>query len=79
MHPSPPCTRQALPDAVAVFDHFHLAQLANTMVTDVRRRLTRDTRGRRGQRGRKIDPEWTNRRRLLTGRERLSKNGFARM
>jgi transposase len=46
--------RTALPDAVLVVDHFHLIQLANTMLTDVRRRLTRDLRGRRG---RKIDPE----------------------
>ncbi len=62
--------RTALPDAVLVVDHFHLIQLANTMLTDVRRRLTRDLRGRRG---RKADPEWANRRRLLTARERLSR------
>jgi transposase len=68
--------RSALPEAVIVVDHFHLIQLANTMVTDVRRRLTRDLRGRRG---RKADPEWVNRRRLLTARERLSRNRFARM
>jgi hypothetical protein len=30
----------------------------------------------RGRRGRKIDPEWTNRRRLLTGRERLTHQRF---
>ena len=47
--------RQALPDAVVVLDHFHLVQLANTMVTDVRRRLTRDTRGRRGQDRPRVD------------------------
>ncbi|MET9325612.1 hypothetical protein [Tsukamurella sp. NPDC003166] len=35
----------------------------------MRRRVTFDARGRRG---RKQDPEWANRRRLLTGRERLS-------
>jgi transposase len=68
--------RAALPNAVLVVDHFHLIQLANAMVTDVRRRLTQQVRGRGG---RKVDPEWTNRRRLLTGRERLSSNGFARM
>jgi transposase len=68
--------RTALPDAVLVVDHFHLIQLANTMLTDVRRRLTRDLRGRRG---RKVDPEWANRRRLLTARQRLSRTRFARM
>ena len=68
--------RAALPDAVLVVDHFHLIQLANTMLTDVRRRLTQQLRGRRG---RKIDPEWTNRRRLLTARQRLSRTRFTRM
>jgi len=68
--------RAALPHAVIVVDHFHLIQLANTMLTDVRRRITRDTKGRRG---RNTDPEWANRRRLLTARERLPHNRFARM
>ena len=68
--------RQALPEAVLVGDHFHFIQLANTMLTDVRREHTRAVRGRRG---RKIDPEWVNRRRLLTARERLSHRTFAKM
>ena len=33
----------------------------------------------KGHRGRKIDPEWANRRRLLTSRERLSHNNFTKM
>jgi transposase len=57
--------RDALPDAVLVVDHFHLVRLANAALTAVRQRVTWDNRDRRG---RKIDAEWTNRRRLLTGR-----------
>jgi transposase len=68
--------RRALPHATIVVDHFHLVQLANTMLTDVRRRRTQDLRGRRGH---AVDGEWANRRRLLTARERLSRRGFARM
>ncbi|MDQ6938343.1 MAG: ISL3 family transposase [Actinomycetota bacterium] len=66
----------ALPDAVVVADRFHLVQLANQMLTDVRQRATRDVRGRRG---RKRDPEWAGRRRLLTGYERLTPEAFARL
>jgi transposase len=65
-----------LPHAVLVVDHFHLVKLANDAVTKVRRRVVWDQHGRRG---RKIDPAWANRRRLLTGRERLSHKGFATM
>jgi transposase len=64
------------PHAQIVVDHFHLVQLANAAVTAVRQRVTWDNRGRRG---RKIDPEWTNRRRLLTGRERLTHKRFTTM
>jgi hypothetical protein len=60
--------RCRLPDAVLVVDHFHLVRLANATVTAVRQRVTWDNRN---PRGREIDGEWTNRRRLLTGRERL--------
>ena len=66
----------ALPDAVVVADRFHLVQLANDMLTELRQRVTREDRGRRG---RKKDPEWASRRRLLTGRERLTPDTFARM
>ncbi|WP_244881181.1 ISL3 family transposase [Tsukamurella pseudospumae] len=65
-----------LPNAQVVVDHFHLVKLAGDAVTAVRRRVTFDARGRRG---RKQDPEWANRRRLLTSRERLSDKSFARM
>ncbi len=66
----------ALPHAVVVADRFHLIQLANDMLTDVRQRATREYRGRRG---RKTDPEWARRRRLLTAHERLAPASFARM
>lgn len=66
----------ALPDAVVVADRFHLVRLANDMLTQVRQRATGQVRGRRG---RKRDPEWANRRRLLTGYERLRPDRFAKM
>ncbi len=65
-----------LPNAVIVVDHFHLVKLANDTVTKVRRRVTWELKDRRG---RKLDPEWANRRRLLTARERLSDRAFHRM
>ncbi len=46
------------------------------MVTDVRQRTTREGRGRRGT---TRDPEWANRRKLLTAHDRLSAYTFARM
>jgi transposase len=66
----------ALPQAQSVVDHFHLVRLAGAAVTAVRQRVTWDNRGCRG---RKIDPEWANRRRLLTGRERLTHQRFSTM
>jgi transposase len=68
--------RAALPDARVAVDHFHLIMLANTAVTAVRQRVTRDLLDRRG---RKTDPTWANRRLLLRGRERLSPAALARM
>ncbi|AWK76263.1 hypothetical protein CBI38_32870 (plasmid) [Rhodococcus oxybenzonivorans] len=65
-----------LPNATLVVDHFHLVQLANDAVTKVRRRVTWELKIRRGG---KRDPEWANRRRLLTARERLSNRNFAKM
>ncbi|USQ81236.1 ISL3 family transposase [Ornithinimicrobium faecis] len=67
---------EALPDAVVVADRYHLVQLANQTLTEVRQRATRDVRGRRG---RKKDPEWAKRRRLLTGFENLSEESFMKM
>lgn len=65
-----------LPNARLVVDHFHLVKLANDCLTKVRRRTIWDQKGRRG---RKIDPAWANRRRLLTGRQRLRLKAFAAM
>jgi transposase len=67
---------KALPGAVIVVDHFHLARLANQAVTRVRQRVTRQVLGRRGT---SKDPAWANRRRLLRGRERLSDQAYSRM
>ena len=61
---------------VMVADRFHLAALANAMLTQVRQRVIRETEGRRG---RKTDPAWAARRRLLTGHERLRPETFATM
>jgi len=69
-------TSEVLPNAELVVDHFHLVKLANDALTAVRRRVTFDAHGRRG---RKHDPEWANRRRLLTARERLAPKAFASM
>lgn len=65
-----------LPNAKLVVDHFHVTTLANDALTAVRRRVTWAFHDRRG---RKIDPQWANRRRLLTARERLSDKSFAKM
>ena len=65
-----------LPNARLVVDHFHLTKLANDAVTKVRRGVIWEQHNRRG---RKIEPAWANRRRLLTGRERLSAKGFTKM
>jgi transposase len=69
-------TKGLLPNARLVVDHFHLVKLANEAVTKVRRRTIWEQKGRRG---RKIDPAWANRRRLLTGRQRLRPKAFAAM
>ncbi|PZR61515.1 MAG: ISL3 family transposase, partial [Chloroflexi bacterium] len=55
---------------------FHVVALANAAVTAVRRRVVWEQEGRRG---RKADPAWANRRRLLTGRQRLSEKAFQAM
>ncbi len=68
--------RTGLPDAIVIVDHFHVVQLANKMLSMVRRRTTAEIRGRRG---RAIDPEWKARRRLLRNREDLTAKQFATM
>lgn len=53
--------RTELPDATLVVDRFHVVQLANRMVSEVRRRVTVTVRGRRGRKGNR---EWELRNRL---------------
>jgi transposase len=53
--------RTSLPHAILVVDRFHIAQLANAAVTEVRRRVTVQVRGRRGRKGNR---EWELRNRL---------------
>lgn len=53
--------RAQLPDATLVVDRFHVVQLANRMVSEVRRRVTVKARGRRGRKGNR---EWELRNRL---------------
>src|SRR5207302_77577 len=43
--------RIGLAHATVVVDHFHVVQLANKMLSMVRRRTTAETRGRRGRTG----------------------------
>ncbi|WP_205661191.1 transposase [Amycolatopsis vastitatis] len=47
--------RAALPRARLVVDHFHLVQLANQALTEIRRRVTVQVRGRHGRKGNR---EW---------------------
>jgi transposase len=61
--------RQHVPHATLVVDHFHVVQLANQVVSAVRRRVTTTLRGRRV---RKDDPEYGLRRRLLRNWEDLT-------
>ena len=65
-----------LPDARLVVDHFHIVRLANTALDEVRRRVQQATSGHRG---RKDDPLYRIRRRLLTGHEKLTPEGFERV
>lgn len=53
--------RTALPHAKLAVDHFHVVQLANKAVSEVRRRVTVQARGRRGRKGNR---EWELRNRL---------------
>lgn len=60
--------RAVLPGAVLVVDHFHLVQLANQAVTEVRRRVTVQVRGRCGRKGNR---EWELRNRLTRSAARM--------
>lgn len=53
--------RDSLPHATLVVDRFHVAQLANTALTEARQRVTLQVRGRRGRKGNR---EWELRNRL---------------
>lgn len=68
--------RAALPHAKIAVDKWHLVALANTMVTEVRQRVTRDRYGRRGTSAEKV---WVNRQLLLCGYEHLSVKQRARL
>nr|WP_243420620.1 transposase [Micromonospora globispora] len=60
--------RRVLPQAALVVDHFHLVQLANQTLTEVRRRVTVTHRGRRGRKGNR---EWDLRNRLTRSAARM--------
>jgi transposase len=60
--------RESLPNATLVVDHFHVVQLANNAVTEVRRRVTVQVRGRRGRKGNR---EWELRNRLTRSAARM--------
>ncbi len=59
-----------------VVDAFHVVRLGNQVVDEVRRRVQQETLGHRGRKG---DPLYGIRRLLLTGHERLSDRGRARL
>ncbi len=60
--------RAALPQARLVVDHFHVVQLANQALTEIRRRITVQIRGRRGRKGNR---EWELRNRLTRSAARM--------
>lgn len=59
---------QMLPNATLIVDHFHLVQLANQALTEVRRRVTMQVRKRRGRKGNR---EWELRNRLTRSAARM--------
>jgi transposase len=65
--------REHLPHATIVADHFHLVQLANAKLVQVRRRITATVRGRRAH---AADPEYGIRRRLQRNHEDLKPGQF---
>ena len=68
--------RRYLPHATIVVDHFHVVQLANDTVAEVRRQQATLLRGRRG---RAKDPEYQVRNLLRRNREDLSGKAFAKL
>src|SRR5699024_9916675 len=65
-----------LQDATGVLDHFHVIQLANKAVDEVRRRVQQETLDRRGRKG---DPLYGILRVLRTGVERLTNRQWTRL
>lgn len=65
-----------LPRTAVSVDHFHLIQLANQALTEVRQQLSHQVRGRRG---RAVDPAWAHRMLLLRAGETLTENARARL
>jgi len=65
-----------LPKALQVVDPFHLIQLANRCLDEVRRRVQNE---QTGHRGRKNDPLYRARRVLLMGEERLNEEATERL
>jgi transposase len=60
--------RASLPHATLVVDRFHVTQLANAALTEIRRRVTVQVRGRRGRKGNR---EWELRNRLTRSAARM--------
>ena len=60
--------RASLPHARLVVDRFHVAQLANAALSEIRRRVTVQQRGRRGRKGNR---EWELRNRLTRAGSRM--------
>lgn len=60
--------RTSLQNAVLMVDRFHVVQLANNAVTEIRRRVTVQQRGRRGRKGNR---EWELRNRLTRSAARV--------
>jgi len=67
---------EALPQAVAVMDPFHVVRLAGDALDQCRRRVQQDLHGHRG---RKDDPLYTSRRTLHTGADLLTDKQRARL
>lgn len=65
-----------LAHAVLVVDHFHVIQLANRVIDDVRRRVQHDTTGHRGRAG---DPLYGIRKLLLKASGDLDARGWTRL
>lgn len=68
--------RRALPRARVAVDPFHVVQLGNNKVHEVRRRVTRE---RHGRRGRVKDPEYAVKNLLVRNKEDLSMRQLAKM